>query len=48
MPFLIFAVLGFIVLGLTIRAPLRTLLVLAVLIGLLGDFGVDLLIAIGR
>jgi hypothetical protein len=46
MPFLVFAVLAFIVLRLTFRARVRTLLLAAIVIGLLGDFGLDLLIAI--
>ena len=46
MPFLIFTVLGFVVLRLTFRARFKTLIILAVLIGLVADFGLDLLVAV--
>jgi len=48
MIFAIFAVLAFIVLRLTFRARLRTLILAALFIGLVGDFAVDLLVAFGR
>jgi hypothetical protein len=43
--FLIFAVLGFVVLRLSFRGRFRTFLLLSVAIGLLADFALDLLIA---
>jgi len=43
--FLIFALLGFIVLRLSFRGRFRTFLLLSVAIGLLADFALDLLIA---
>ena len=45
MVFLIFAVLGFIVLRLSFRERLGTFLLLAVIVGLAADFALDLLIA---
>jgi len=48
MIFVIFAVLAFIVLRLTFRARVRTLILASLLIGLVGDFAVDLLVAFGR
>jgi hypothetical protein len=43
--FVIFAVLGFVVLRLSFRGRLRTFLLLSVAIGLVADFALDLLIA---
>ena len=45
MVFLIFAVLGFIVLRLSFRGRFATFVVLAVVLGLAADFALDLLIA---
>jgi len=47
-PFVLFAILGFIVLRLTFRARLRTILLLALVCGLLGDFAVDLLVTLRK
>jgi hypothetical protein len=44
MVFLIFAVLGFIVLRLSFRGRFATLVALAVVLGLVADFALDLLI----
>jgi hypothetical protein len=48
MIFVVFSILSFIVLRLTVRARWRTLLLLAVVIGLIGDFVADLLVAFQR
>ena len=45
MVFLIFAVLGFIVLRLSFRGRFTTFVLLAVVVGLAADFALDLLIA---
>jgi len=45
MVFLIFALLGFIVLRLSFRGRFATFVVLAVVLGLAADFALDLLIA---
>jgi hypothetical protein len=45
-PFPIFVVLAFVILRLTFRWRLRSLLLAAVLAGLIGDFVVDLLITL--
>jgi prepilin signal peptidase PulO-like enzyme (type II secretory pathway) len=42
--FPVFAILAFVVLRLSFRARWRTLLLLAVVIGLLADFAIDLLV----
>lgn len=44
--FVVFSVIGFVVLRLTIRAQWRILLLLAIVIGLIADFVADLLIAL--
>jgi uncharacterized membrane protein YsdA (DUF1294 family) len=46
--FAVFAILSFIALRLTVRARWRTLLLLAIVIGLVGDFVADLLVALQR
>jgi len=48
MIFAVFATLGFIVLRLTIRARSRTILLLAIAIGVVADFVLDLLISVQR
>ena len=48
MVFLIFAVLGFLVLRLSFRGRFATFLVLAVVVGLAADFALDLLIAVQK
>jgi hypothetical protein len=45
MVFLIFSVLGFLVLRLSFRGRFRTFLLLAIVFGLAADFALDLLIA---
>ena len=47
-PFPIFLALGFVILRLTFRWRWRTVLLVAVVLALVGDFLVDLLIAQGR
>jgi hypothetical protein len=45
MVFLVFAVLGFVVLRLSFRGRFKTLILLSVVFGLAADFALDLLIA---
>jgi hypothetical protein len=46
--FVLFAVLSFVVLRLSTRARLKTLIWVAIVFGLLADFSVDLLVTIQR
>ena len=48
MIFGIFAILAFVVLRLTFRARWRTLILAALVIGLVADFAVDFLVALRR
>jgi hypothetical protein len=48
MPFAIFSVLSFLVLRLSTRARVKTLIWIALACGLLADFSVDLLVTLQR